>query len=118
MIIELYRAWTPQDLTDDVCGACGHLVPAASVSAVLHTDDRRDMDAACPECIEYLGLRNPEKSPTIEVYREMLSKYPRPMYASEEELKRAAEAAGYEDPADLAHEGSKVWRVPRESVSV
>jgi hypothetical protein len=117
MIIELYRAWTPRDLQEDTCGACGHRVPATSVRAFLHTDDRRDMDAACPECIEYLGRRNPEKSPTIEVYREMLQKYPRPMYASEEELEAAAEAAGYADPAHRAHEGSRVWRVPRESVT-
>jgi hypothetical protein len=110
MIIELYRAWTPEDMQEDTCGACGHRVPATSVRAFLHTDDRRDMGVACPKCIEFLGYRSPERFPTIEVYRELLATYPRPMYESEEELEAATTAAGYEDPSELAFAAAAVWR--------
>lgn len=38
-------------------------------------------------------------SPTIEEYRELLRRYPEPMYASEAEWEAAAEAAGHMAPS-------------------
>jgi len=116
MFIELYRAWAPEHLTEDTCGVCGHTIAPTSVIASVATDDRNDMGVACPSCVEYLGSRSPEKSPTIEFYREMLRQFPAPMYASEEALLAAAE--DYEDPSEIAYEASWLWRVSRENASV
>jgi len=99
---------------EDKCGACGHTIAPTSVIASLATDARDDMGVACPSCVAYLGSRNPERSPTIEFYLEMLEKYPAPMYTSEEELRAAAE--DFEDPSDVAYEASWLWSVSREIV--
>ncbi|MDP9477233.1 MAG: hypothetical protein M3R38_16400 [Actinomycetota bacterium] len=112
MFIELQRAWVPENVREDECGVCGHEVAPTSVIALAASDDRDDLGVACPSCVAYLGSRSPERSPTIEFYREMLEKYPAPMYASEEELERAAE--DFEDPSDVAYEASWLWTVPRE----
>ncbi len=93
MFIELFRAWTPTDVHEDECGACGHTIAPRSVIAELATDDRYDMGVACEECVRYLGARSPERSPTIEVYEEALSNYPEPMYESQEALEVAAKRA-------------------------
>src|SRR5215217_1582607 len=79
MIIEMQRQWlaaeTMRTDPEDVCGVCGRAFEEPSVVAVARTDDRTDMGVACPECVEYLGRRNPEKFPTIEVYRALLAMY-------------------------------------------
>ena len=110
MIIELQRQWFPgaRITNDDLCGICGQPVEERSIAACALTDGRTDMNLACLSCVEYLGSRNPEKFPTIEVYRELLARYPEPMYPSEEALE--ADAEEYEDPAELVWDDSWVWR--------
>jgi hypothetical protein len=99
MIIEMQRQWiaaeTKRTDPEDVWGVCGRAFEEPSVVAVARTDDRTDMGVACSECVEYLGRRNPEKFPTIEVYRDLLAIYPQAMYPSAEVLEAAGEAAGY-----------------------
>jgi hypothetical protein len=110
MIIELQRQWFPgaRMADDDVCGVCGQPVEEElSIVACAATDGRTDMDLACLSCVEYLGKRNPEKFPTIEVYRELLRKYPEPMYPSAEALEAASEE--FEDPSELVWDDSWVW---------
>ncbi len=82
-----------------------------SVIASAAVDDTSDMGVACPACIEYLGARNPERSPTIEQYREFLRRFSEPMYASDEELRAAAE--DFEDPSEVVYDASWLWRVAR-----
>ncbi len=53
-------------------------------------------------------------SPTIEEYRELLRRYPEPMYASEAEWEAAAEAAGHMAPVTLVYDDSWVWRTPHD----
>jgi hypothetical protein len=113
MIIELYRAWTPEHMKADTCGVCGHEVVPTSLIASVATEGREDMGVACPACVAYLGSRNPEKSPTIEQYMRLLHQFPAPMYASDEELRAAAE--DFEDPFDVAYEESWVWRLPEKA---
>lgn len=83
--------------------------------AVATAGGREDMGAACPECVAYLGRRNPERFPTIEIYRELLAMYPEPMYESADALEAAGKSAGYEDPAELVYGPSWVWSRPRET---
>jgi hypothetical protein len=114
MIIELQRQWTgaPAYMHDGntTCSVCGLDFEEPSVVAYANTDARGEMGAVCFECVAYLGKRNPEKFPTPEEYRELLALYPEPMYQSEEALEAAAEAAGYEDPSQIAYGPSWVWR--------
>lgn len=115
MIIELMRAWTPEDMEGGECGICGREVAPASVVTYAATDAGIDMDRACESCIEYLGARAPEKCPTIEEYRELLRRYPEPMYTSYDELRASAEATGYYgDPAMFVYYDSWVWTVRDE----
>jgi hypothetical protein len=100
VIIELYRAWIPEEMAGNVCGICG-------------TDDRHDMGAACHKCLEFLGMRRPDRFPTREIYEEALRKYPEPMFESEEELEAAAAAAGVEDPSEIAFKRSRIWVASR-----
>lgn len=114
MIIELYRAWLPEHMHEDECGVCGHHVAPRSIIASVATDEPWwDMGFACPACIAYLGSRNPERSPTIERYLELLRQFPAPMYASQEELEAAYEDE--EDPENAAYEESWVWRLPEKA---
>jgi hypothetical protein len=124
MIIELQRQWVGGDPTYSYrggegprCAVCGLAFEEPSVVAYASTDVRGDVGVACLRCVEYLGRCNPDRFPTIEVYRELLALYPEPMYPSEEALERAGEAAGYADPTELVYEASWVWRRPRESAS-
>jgi hypothetical protein len=114
MIIEIYRAWVPEDIHEDTCGVCGQAVAPRSIIASAASDGARwDMGVACPSCIAYLGSRNPEKSPTIEYYLELLRRFPAPMYASQEELR--ATYGDEEDPENAAYEESWLWRVPEKA---
>jgi hypothetical protein len=123
LIIELQRQWIENDPLyidpsgETTCSVCSHVFEEPSVVAIAHTDNRHDMGVACMGCVAYLGRRSPGKFPTLEEYRRLLEQYPRPMYESEEALIAAGEAAGYEDPSEIAYEPSWVWRRPREDAS-
>ncbi len=119
MIIKLQRQWVGGDpvyiYPDGAgtrCAVCGVEFEEPSVVASATTDDGGEMGVVCVECVEYLGKRNPEKFPTGEEYRQLLERYPEAMYPSEEALIAAGEAAGYEDPSEVAYEPSWVWRAP------
>ena len=122
MIIELQRQWVPDDPAyvqegGTICAVCSLSFEEPSVVAWGRTDASEEMGVVCPECIAYLGRRNADRFPTIEVYRDLLEQYPEPMYPSVEALEAAGEAAGYEDPSEIADEPSWVWRRPREGAS-
>ncbi len=117
MIIRLQRQWVTGDPLyvypqggGTICAHCGHAFVEPSVVAHATTDTDVEMGVLCVECVEYLGRRNPEKFPTLEEYRRLLEQYPRAMYESEEALIAAGEAAGYEDPSEIAYEHSWVRR--------
>jgi hypothetical protein len=42
--------------------------------------------AVCPECIRYLGERNPSRFPTIAQYEVAVKRNPEPMYPSVEAI--------------------------------
>jgi hypothetical protein len=84
-----------------LCAVCGVEFGEPSVVAVATTDDHGEMGVVCPECVEYLGKRNPEKFPIIEEYRELLAKYPTAMYPSEEALIAAGEGRDLRTPPRL-----------------
>jgi hypothetical protein len=67
------------------------------------------MGQACIACVDFLGLRNPERFPTIGEYRSLLEHYPEPMYESLKALERSGEEAGYPDPWEIAAQASVVW---------
>ena len=122
MIIRLQRQWIEGDPSyiypdggGTICALCGHAFEEPSVVAWATTDDDYEVGVVCMECVQYLGKRSPKLFPTIQEYRRLLEQYPEPMYPSEEALIAAGEAAGYEDPSEIAYEHSWVWRRPRES---
>jgi hypothetical protein len=44
--------------------------------------------AACPECVEHFGRRNPEWFPILAEYEEAARRYPEPILAGEEDMRR------------------------------
>jgi hypothetical protein len=122
MIIQLQRQWVAGDpayihpFGPTVCAVCALPFEEPTVVAWTQTDGDTEMGVTCLDCVEYLGQRNPERFPTIEEYRDLLEKYPEAMYPSAEAFERAAEEAGFEDPAHLVYEDSWVWR-SREGAS-
>ena len=117
MIVRLQRQWTEADPTyiyrdreGTRCAVCSVPFEEPSVVAYATTDDDGEMGVVCLPCCEYLGKRNPERFPTIEVYQKLLAKYPEAMYPNAEALIAAGEAAGFEDPSEVAYEPSWVWR--------
>jgi hypothetical protein len=126
LLIQLQRQWVPDDpayidphspSAGAICGVCSVPFEEPSVVAWAQTDGDTEMGLACMSCVEYLGKRNPRLFPTIEEYRELLERYPEPMYPSVQALEAAGQAAGYEDPSEIAYEPSWVWRRPREGAS-
>jgi hypothetical protein len=116
MIIELQRLWVPtpeEDLGEDIgtCDICGRELENLSVLAMARTDDGAHIGEACTECVEYLGRRNPEYFPTIEEYRELLARYPEPMFESMAAVEEGAlQWPGLKhDPEEIAASASKVW---------
>jgi hypothetical protein len=96
LIIELRRAFSPEDLVEEECGICGLPFQVQSVMAVALTNERGELNVetnACPACVEYLGRRNPDRFPTIEEFEEDLKLYPEPIWSSAEEMDRADEDA-------------------------
>jgi hypothetical protein len=111
LIIELQRAWTAEVMDrEEECGICRTPFRLESVIAQATTDDRYDMGEACPECVGYLGERNPERFPSFQVFDEALRRFPRAMFESEQALRAAA---GDRDPSDVAYEDSWIWQVSR-----
>jgi hypothetical protein len=81
MRIKLERAVSPEYMEETECGSCE--VPFRPESVVAWDEHVR---AVCPECVRYLGERNPERFPTIEEYRAAVERYPEPMYPSIEAI--------------------------------
>ena len=80
MIIGLKRATDPEEMGEQKCGICELRFEVAAV----HLRGNFDVgfaDAVCPECIEYLGRRNPARFPTIEEYEEAKRRYPESSYS-------------------------------------
>jgi hypothetical protein len=109
LIIELWRAWTRQDMDAAACALCVQEFTLQSVYATGKSDQHYDLGVICPSCLAYLGARAPQRFPTIEEYIRALRQYPQPMYESSEDLEAAAVAAGYEDRGELAFHDSLVW---------
>lgn len=82
MIIELQRALTPE-LVEEECGLCGVRFRPESVIAWCN-----HAEPICPECVRYLGERNPERFPSIQEYRAAIERHPQPVWASVEEVMR------------------------------
>jgi hypothetical protein len=91
VIIELQRAFTPEDMVEEKCGVCELPFRVESVVAVAMARGRMDSGWACESCVEYLGERNPAHFPTIAEYRAALGRYPEPIWSTEEEARRAEE---------------------------
>lgn len=107
MIIELQRAFSPEELRPDFCGVCGEAFMVQSVLANAATDALGDMGYACPRCVAVLGGISPEQCAPIEAYVEALQRYPEPMCATGEE-------AGERDSHGDLNAESWIW----ESVKV
>ena len=109
MFIDLERAFTPDEIGhEETCGVCGVRFRTDSVTAGAVADNRMDMGNVCPDCVEVLGRRNPERFPTIEVFEELCRRYPEPMFESHEEVSRLEEER---DPAvNEAYEARFIWR--------
>ena len=54
-----------------------------------------EMGHACPECIQYLGDRNPGRFPSIEEYRAAVERYHEPMFGSVGEVIAVEDAGTY-----------------------
>ncbi len=109
MIIELQRAFSPEEMGEEACGICDELFHVESVMAQVAAaaDCPLDMGHACRTCIEMLGRRDhPERFPTIEEYEEALRRYPEPIWVSSEEAGDAWDEGGFHE----IYEASWVWR--------
>ena len=91
MIVELQRAFSPEELYEDDCGICGERFRSETVIAMVSDDSRMDLGRACPACVECLGRRGVSRFPTIEEYRAALARYPEPMWATDQAAARAEE---------------------------
>lgn len=85
MIVELQRAFSPEELRPDFCGVCGEAFMVQSVMANAATDGLGGMGYACPRCVTVLGAISPEQCAPIEVYIEALHRYPGPMCSTTDE---------------------------------
>lgn len=93
MIVDLYRVHTPEEMKEQECGVCGRAFEVGSVNAIACTDEDRELiGEVCPECVEYLRARNPERFPDLS---EAIQQYPEPIWESAEESARVYE----KDPA-------------------
>jgi hypothetical protein len=81
---------------EEECGICGLTFTLESVVAQA-TTDRNYMGQACPECVAFLGGRNPGAFPTLEEYRSAVARYPFPMYGSEEAIMAAEDDGTFEE---------------------
>jgi len=99
MRIELQRAFSLEVMREEECGICGVAFRVESVIAVALTDENYGVGWVCPECIRYLGERNPEasSSPALAEYRSAVERYSEPMWPSLEEIGRAEEEGTFEE---------------------
>jgi hypothetical protein len=99
MQIRLQRAFSPEEMAETECGICGVAFYAKSVMAEAVTDGRCPVEVGlvCPECLAYLGERNPERfSRILAEYHEAVQRYPEPMFSSGDEVVRLEEGAFWE----------------------
>lgn len=80
MIVELERAYSPDDPGEQTCGICDLPHEIGSVVAWVLTDDRMHLGYACANCVEYLGRRNPDVFPTKEDYESLMLAFPEPIW--------------------------------------
>jgi hypothetical protein len=114
LFVRLRRAFVPAEVESTFeCGLCGHdFVPGSVLAdAVSDPEDRSDMGALCPTCVEYLGKRNPEGFPSIEDLKDAQRRYPEPVWASGAEVERLF------DEDEAAHERAykAAWIAPAVS---
>ncbi len=88
MIIELWRALAPEEMGERTCAICTRRYRAKSVLLITRQlyDDEGETGTACLACLSYLNSANPGRFPSVEEYRGALSRYPRPVWASVEEI--------------------------------
>jgi hypothetical protein len=81
MRIKLERAVSPEYMEEQECGLCCQ--PFRPESVIAWDENTR---AICPECVRYLGERNPARFPSIADYRAAIERHPQPMYPSVEAI--------------------------------
>lgn len=106
MIIDLQRAFTPEEMGEEKCGLCRRDFRVESVRADAVTDSHAEMGLVCRECIAYFGRANPVALPTIEEFQAFVERYPEPMFPSEEALEASEGIEGRHWPA---YEQSLLW---------
>ena len=123
MLIEIMRKLVATEPQSDVCVICGNDFDLGSVYAVAAGDKGEEMGNMCPVCLEYLNRRKEDGEdptlgnwpargwPTPEVLEDLGSRYPEPMFDTEEELL----AASTDRETELRiHYATKLWRMERE----
>jgi hypothetical protein len=73
MRVKLERAVSPEYMEEQDCGICE--VPFSPESVIAWDEHTRPV---CPECVRYLGERNPSRFPTIEQYEAAVERNPEP----------------------------------------
>ncbi len=79
MRIKLERAVSPEYMEEQDCGLCER--PFTPESVIAWDEHTRPV---CPDCVRYLGERNPERFPTIAQYEAAVERYPEPVFPSVE----------------------------------
>ncbi len=106
MLLDLQRAFTPEEMEEYECALCRRDFRPESVIAFAQTNDRADIGRICPDCLEHFGRANPELFLSIEEYRKTVRRYPEPIWANGEEADRA------EEEEDFDYSTTFVWRSP------
>lgn len=86
MRVDLEQALSPEDLGPATCALCERPFVVESVYAWADVANN-SRALICPECIEYLGSRS-EHCPTVEHFRELLEKHPRPVWENHDDFHR------------------------------
>jgi hypothetical protein len=98
MYILLQQALSPEDMGPARCGLCERAFLKETVTAnLLLGESRMDAGYLCPECVGYLGCRNPERFPTFGEFVDALERRPEPLFESDEEWARSEEEGVYEE---------------------
>jgi hypothetical protein len=94
MELKLQRALCPEQISEEIpCLFCDVRFRPGSVVVVASQEHTYEL--VCPECLAYVGRRNPERFPTWEQYEEALRRFPKPIWASQEEVNRAEREGTY-----------------------
>jgi hypothetical protein len=81
MQIKLQRAFSPEYMVEEECGIYGVPFRVESVVAYVNTGDAGvEVGQACPECVAYLGERNPERFLSISEYHAAVERNPEPVF--------------------------------------